>query len=87
LHRLMYLFPSMLSCTALAALITVSSHQLYQFYGNASLRWGLTPISDQQLGGLTMWLPGDMLYLILFVWTFRILLNETTQEGQQVNYE
>ena len=33
LLKLTYLFPSMLSCTALAALITLSSVQLYHFYG------------------------------------------------------
>ncbi|HSB00852.1 MAG TPA: cytochrome c oxidase assembly protein [Anaerolineales bacterium] len=84
LLRLIYLFPSMLSCTALAALITTSSHQLYRFYGNDSLGWGLTPLGDQQLGGLAMWLPGDMLYMVLIVWTFRLLLDQTNPEGQQV---
>jgi putative membrane protein len=81
--KLMYLFPSMLSCTALAALMTFSAIQLYPFYGNASLGWGLTPLGDQQLGGLAMWLPGDMVYMALIVWSFRLLLDQT-EEGQQV---
>jgi cytochrome c oxidase assembly factor CtaG len=83
--KLMYLFPSMLSCTALAALITLTSHPLYPFYGNASLPWGLTPLSDQQMGGAVMWLPGDMIYMALIVWTFKLLLDQTAEEGQQVN--
>jgi putative membrane protein len=78
----------MLSCTALAALITLSSIQLYPFYGSASLQWGLTPLEDQQLGGLAMWLPGDMLYMALIAWIFKTLLDETNHlEGQQVQYE
>jgi cytochrome c oxidase assembly factor CtaG len=85
LYKLMYLFPAMLSCTALAALITLSSRQLYPFYGNAPLQWGLTPLSDQQLGGLAMWLPGDMLLMGLIVWVFNSLLDEKNQERQQVN--
>ena len=84
LHKLVYLFPSMFSCTALAALITLSGRQLYPFYGNAALHWGLTPLGDQQLGGLAMWLPGDMLYMVLIAWVFTSLLNETEQEGQEV---
>lgn len=82
--KLLYLFPSMLSCTALAALVTLSSHVLYPFYGNASLGWGLSPLSDQQLGGAVMWLPGDMIYMVLIVWAFKLLLDQTTEEGQQV---
>lgn len=85
LRKIMYLLPSMFSCTALAALITLSSRQFYPFYGNGSLHWGLTPLGDQQLGGLTMWLPGDMLYMGLIVWTFKKLLEEPNPEGQQVN--
>ncbi|MGE5376152.1 MAG: cytochrome c oxidase assembly protein [Bacteroidota bacterium] len=82
--KLMYLLPSMLSCTALAVLMTLSSIQLYPFYGNASLGWGLTPLGDQQLGGLVMWLPGDMLYMALIVGSFRLLLDQTAEEGQQI---
>ena len=26
--------------------------------------WGLSPHDDQQLGGLLMWIPGGMLYLL-----------------------
>jgi cytochrome c oxidase assembly factor CtaG len=84
IRKLMYLVPAMFSCTALAALITLSSRQLYPFYGNASLGWGLTPLGDQQLGGLAMWLPGDMLYMGLIIWIFNGLLAEPKQEGQQV---
>jgi putative membrane protein len=84
LLRLIYLFPSMLSCTALAALITLSSIQLYHFYGNASFAWGLTPLGDQQLGGLAMWLPGDMLYMVLILWTFKLLLDQADSETGKV---
>jgi cytochrome c oxidase assembly factor CtaG len=59
-----YLFLSTFPCTALAALITFSSHQLYTFYGSAPLQVGLTPLLDQQLGGVLMWLPGDMIFML-----------------------
>lgn len=83
-YKLAYLVPSMFSCTALAALITLSSIQLYPFYGHASALWGLGPLADQQLGGLVMWLPGDMIYVILIVWTFLRLIDQDTLEQQVV---
>jgi putative membrane protein len=58
--QVLYLFAISLPCTALAALITLSPAVLYPFYGNEPLAYGLTPLADQQLGGLLMWLPGDM---------------------------
>lgn len=27
--------------------------------------WGLTPATDQQLGGLIMWVPGNILYIVI----------------------
>lgn len=50
-------------CTALAALITFSGHQLYAFYGQRALEWGLNPMLDQTLGGLVMWMPTDVIFL------------------------
>jgi putative membrane protein len=84
-RKLIYLGPSMFSCTALAALITLVPVQLYTFYGNSPLQWGLTAASDQQLGGLVMWLPGDYLYMVLIVWMVKQLLDQTHTERQQVN--
>ena len=84
LRKLIYLAASMFSCTALAALITLASVQLYNFYGNISLHWGLTPMADQQLGGVVMWMLGDYLYMALIVWTFKQLLDPAHAEQEQV---
>jgi cytochrome c oxidase assembly factor CtaG len=82
--KLIYLFPSMLSCTALAALVTLSSVQLYSFYGNAAMQWHLTALEDQQIGGASMWVPGDMLYMGLILWAFNKFLDTSNTERQQV---
>ena len=83
LYRLAYLVPSMFSCTAIAALITLSPAQLYPFYGGSLLPFVMTALQDQQAGGLLMWLVGDMIYLFLIVWTFDRLFNQVSlPEGQ-----
>jgi len=83
--KVLYLFAISLPCTALAALITLSPMVLYPFYANEPLAFGLTPLADQQLGGLLMWLPVDMILmgaasLALIRW-----FNESS--GQQVPVE
>jgi len=74
--KFIYLVPSMFSCNALAALITLIPDQLYPFYGHAAEHFGLTALEDQYVAGLAMWLPGDMFYLALFLWTFRTLFDQ-----------
>ncbi|HEX2981773.1 MAG TPA: cytochrome c oxidase assembly protein [Anaerolineaceae bacterium] len=77
--KLGYLIPSLFSCTALAALITLSAVPLYPFYAQTTLAWGLTPLVDQQVGGLVMWMTGDLIDLILIVWVVKALFDQPQQ--------
>ena len=64
-----YLFSACLCCSLLGAFLTFSPVGLYPAYLNPPARvWGLDPQSDQQLGGMLMWVPGCFVYLsgILF---------------------
>lgn len=65
------LFATVLHTGALGAVLTLTSRLLYPVYGSTTLPWGLTPIADQQLGGIIMWVPGGLPYiaaaLVLFV--------------------
>ena len=38
---------------------------LYAPYLAAPRIWGLSPATDQQLGGLIMWVPGNMVYIVI----------------------
>ncbi len=64
-----YLFTTTLHESALGALLTFSSTNWYSFYASAHL-WGLSPLSDQQLAGVIMWLPGGILFMCLIVLYF-----------------
>ena len=43
-------------------LMTMAPHVLYVRQTVNSLRWGLTPLEDQQLAGLVMWVPAGTVY-------------------------
>jgi putative membrane protein len=58
------LFTTMLHTGALGAILTVSTVLWYPAYGATTQPWGLTPLEDQQLGGLIMWIPGGAAYLV-----------------------
>lgn len=44
----------------LAALMTLSPVPWYPWYREAPFRWGLSPLEDQQLSGLVMWVPAGL---------------------------
>jgi len=46
----------------LGALLTFAPGPLYAIHQWAPLSWGFTPLADQQLGGLIMWVPAGIPY-------------------------
>ncbi|MEO7000362.1 MAG: cytochrome c oxidase assembly protein [Ktedonobacterales bacterium] len=60
----LYLFMGCQPMVALGALLTFAAQPLYQPYVTAPVIWGSTPLGDQQLGGLIMWLPTNIPYVI-----------------------
>lgn len=48
----------------LGALLTLTPEPLYAAHMVAPYRWGLTPLADQQLGGLLMWVPAALPFAI-----------------------
>jgi cytochrome c oxidase assembly factor CtaG/cytochrome c2 len=59
----LYLFTTALHTSLLGAILTFSTRLWYPLYGGSSA-WGLTPLEDQQLAGLIMWIPAGLAYLV-----------------------
>ena len=72
-----YLFATVLQTGALGALLTFGGSLWYPAYGATTLQWGLTPLEDQQLGGLIMWIPGSIAYVLAGLWIFAAWLQES----------
>ena len=58
--QLVYLFLLGFPMSLAGAFITLADGVLYPFYVSAPRVWGLTPLADQQLGGLLMWVVGTI---------------------------
>jgi putative membrane protein len=65
---IMSLFATMVYTGGLGALLTLGRTLWYPAYGEAAPLWGLSPLEDQQLAGLIMWVPGGASYLLATVW-------------------
>ena len=57
---MLYLFLVGIPMQVVGALITFADEVLYPWYVAAPRTWGLSPLDDQQLGGLLMWVPGNL---------------------------
>jgi len=73
LLQMLYLFLLGIPMSITGALIALSDRVLYPFYAAAAPRvGGLSPLDDQQIGGLLMWvLGGLMLWIVMTVIWFR----------------
>ena len=60
----LYLFTTSVHSGVLGALITLAGSVWYPSYVGLTSSWGLTPLEDQQLGGLIMWIPAGLVYVI-----------------------
>jgi putative membrane protein len=56
------LFITMMHTSVLGALMTLAPRVLYQAQTRVSAEWGLTPLQDQQLAGVVMWVPAGTIY-------------------------
>jgi putative membrane protein len=71
--QVLYLFLQSVIPTVLGGIITFAPDVLYPTYAAAPRVWGLDAAEDQQWGGLIMWIPGALIYLlaltvVFFVW-------------------
>jgi cytochrome c oxidase assembly factor CtaG len=57
-----HLFVTMMHTGILGALMTLAPKVLYQAQTATAAEWGLTPLQDQQLAGLIMWVPAGTVY-------------------------
>lgn len=64
--------PNMLT----GVVLTFLTVPVYTYYLDVPRVWGISPLVDQQIGGLIMWIPGSMMYLIAVLILIARLLSE-----------
>jgi len=62
--RLFYLFLAMPQNSFLGIAIMEAPRVLYPHYVTNLRDWGMSPLEDQQLGGVIMWTVGDLAFLV-----------------------
>ena len=72
-----YIFATAMHSGVLGALLTFSPHVWYPLYERTSTTFGLTPLEDQQLAGLLMWVPAGVTFVAGGLYFFAAWLTES----------
>jgi putative membrane protein len=87
--QMLYSFLMSIPMSVVAISITYADHVLYPAYAAAPRVIAITPMEDQLMGGLIMWIPGGMIFVIIlsvvfFKWNAR---GEDSTVGAQVDWK
>jgi cytochrome c oxidase assembly factor CtaG/cytochrome c2 len=75
---ILYVFTTAVHTSLLGALLTFSPQIWYPAYAPRTAVWGFTPLEDQQLGGLIMWVPAGLTYIIAGLWLVALWLKQSS---------
>jgi putative membrane protein len=86
--QMLYLFLMTIPMSLVAVCIGYSGQVLYPAYASAPRLWGITPLQDQLIGALIMWIPGGLFFFaiisaVFFRWQ---KLEDDSTAGAQVGW-
>ena len=87
--QMLYLFLLSIPMAIVSVYISYSDTILYPMYASAPRIWGISPMNDQMIGGLIMWIPGGLFFytiisIVFFRWQQRN--GEESQSAAQVDW-
>jgi putative membrane protein len=87
--QMLYSFLMTIPMSVVAISITYADHILYPAYAAAPRVVAITPMEDQLMGGLIMWIPGGLIFVLIlsvvfFKWNAR---GEDSTAGAQVDWK
>jgi putative membrane protein len=85
--QMLYLFLLSIPMSIVAVCIGYAGNLLYPSYASAARIWGITPMQDQMIGALIMWIPGGLFFfaiisVVFFKW--QRLDGDDSRAGAQV---
>jgi cytochrome c oxidase assembly factor CtaG len=78
------MFATSIVTGAIGALLAFAPAIWYQVYVATTGPWGLTPLEDQQLGGIIMWIPGGVSYLVAGIALFGLWLRQSSRRASRM---
>jgi len=78
--RILMLWAIMLPQIGLGAYITLSKSVLYDVYNVCGRAWPISPLVDQETGGIITWIPAGMMSVIGILLVLRLWMHQSARE-------
>jgi putative membrane protein len=85
--QMLYCFTLSIPMSLVSVYIAYADALLYTAYAAAPRFWGITPMQDQLIGGLIMWIPGGLFFfgvMSVVYWKWQAHDGDDTVAGAQV---
>jgi putative membrane protein len=79
---ILVVFGTALQGAALGAVLTFATRPLYPGHLAGASAWGIAPLTDQQLAGLIMWVPGGAAYVLVMALLFLAWLRDAERRSR-----
>ncbi len=80
--RILILFATQILQILIGAPIALSSKILYNVYSVCGRAWPISPITDQEIGGLITWIPSAMMSVLGILLVIRLWRRQSSIDGQ-----
>ena len=85
--RMAYVFLAWMPNSLLGAGLTLSRGVLYPHYLQTAQTYGIDAAVDQQLAGLIMWVPGDLLFAIIMILLLVAFMQHEERQEERIDRE
>lgn len=85
--RILLLWAVMIPQLLIGAIITFSHHILYDVYNVCGRAWSISPMVDQELGGLNTWIPAAMMSVIGGLVVLRLWMRSQSSHASATDTE
>jgi cytochrome c oxidase assembly factor CtaG len=79
---MVFIATTLMQSGALGALLSFAQRPWYPAHAAGAAAWHLTPLADQQLAGVIMWVPMDLIYLAAAALIFMRWFGAEQREGE-----
>jgi cytochrome c oxidase assembly factor CtaG len=81
-----HVFLTMMHTSVLGALMALAPRVLFTAQTQGSQTWGLTPLEDQQLAGVVMWIPAGTVYAGAALVLAALWISQASRGGTDARY-
>jgi cytochrome c oxidase assembly factor CtaG len=82
--RGLYVMTAAVATDLPGVIMVFSPRAICSMPGENAAVWGLTPLQDQQIAGMLMWVPANLVFFGIATWLFALWISDTPKNSSQV---